>query len=99
VSLNRDDPDEGGAMQDIDLPDGNRSPDSEALQKEMMTAIDEAIHALPEQQRFAVILRRRDEFSYEEIATILKTSLPATKSLLFRARETLRLALKDYLNM
>jgi RNA polymerase sigma-70 factor (ECF subfamily) len=53
---------------------------------------------LPEQQRLAIVLRRYDEFTYEQIAGILKTSVPATKSLLFRARETLRVALKDYLD-
>jgi len=67
------------------------------LQREMMRKIDEAILALPEQQRLAIVLRRYDEFSYEEIAEVLKTSVPATKSLLFRARETLRMALRDYL--
>jgi RNA polymerase sigma-70 factor (ECF subfamily) len=67
------------------------------LQDEMMRAVNQAILALPEQQRLAIILRRYDEFSYEEIAEVLKTSVSATKSLLFRARETLRAALQDYL--
>jgi RNA polymerase sigma-70 factor (ECF subfamily) len=81
----------------MDLPDSGRTPGEDLLQAEMLRKIDEAILALPEQQRLAIVLRRYDEFSYEEIAEILKTSVPATKSLLFRARETLRLALKDYL--
>lgn len=87
-----------GGSSGLDLPDtANRTPGESALQKEMMRAVDAAILALPEQQRLAIILRRYDEFSYEEIAGILKTSVPATKSLLFRARETLRVALEDYL--
>jgi RNA polymerase sigma-70 factor (ECF subfamily) len=82
----------------FDLPDtANKSPGERALEQEMMRAIDQAILALPEQQRLAIVLRRYDEFSYDEIADILKTSVPATKSLLFRARETLRKALQDYL--
>lgn len=81
-----------------ELPDKSaKSPAHHALEKEMMAAIDRAILALPEQQRLAVILRRYDEFSYEEIAAVLKTTVPATKSLLFRARETLRVALQQYL--
>lgn len=81
-----------------ELPDkAAKSPDQQALEKEMMRAIDRAILALPEQQRLAVILRRYDEFSYEEIATVLKTTVPSTKSLLFRARESLREALQRYL--
>lgn len=87
----------GGA--EIDLPAANtKSPAQAALDREMMEAIDAAILALPEQQRLAIVLRRYDEFSYEEIAAILKTSVPATKSLLFRARETLRVALRRYLD-
>ena len=38
----------------------------------MMRAVNEAILALPEQQRLAIILRRYDEFSYEEIAEVLQ---------------------------
>lgn len=81
-----------------ELPDkAAKSPDQQTLEKEMMRAIDRAILALPEQQRLAVILRRYDEFSYEEIAAVLKTTVPSTKSLLFRARESLREALQRYL--
>jgi RNA polymerase sigma-70 factor (ECF subfamily) len=79
-----------GSPAGLDLPDvAGKSPDERALEQEMMTAIDRAIFALPEQQRLAIVLRRYDEFSYEEIAEILKTSVPATKSL--------RQALQDYL--
>ncbi|MCE0522076.1 MAG: sigma-70 family RNA polymerase sigma factor [Methylacidiphilales bacterium] len=87
-----------GGSTGYDLPDlATRTPGENALHQEMLRAIDEAILTLPEQQRLAIVLRRYDEFSYEEIARILTTSVPATKSLLFRARETLRVALKDYL--
>jgi len=84
----------------LDLPDlATKSPGDSILQEEMLRKIDEAIIALPEQQRLAIVLRRYDEFSYEQIAEILKTSVPATKSLLFRARETLRVALQNYLEI
>ena len=87
-----------GGSSGLDLPDlANKTPGENMLQREMMRKIDEAILALPEQQRLAIVLRRYDEFSYEQIAEILKTSVPSTKSLLFRARETLRVALRDYL--
>jgi RNA polymerase sigma-70 factor, ECF subfamily len=82
----------------LDLPDTvNKTPDASALQAEMIRVINAAILELPEQQRLAIVLRRYDEFTYEQIAEILQTSVPATKSLLFRARETLRVALRDYL--
>lgn len=89
-----------GSSVGMDLPDhATKTPNESMLQQEMMGKIDEAIRALPEQQRLAIVLRRYDEFSYEQIAEILKISVPATKSLLFRARETLRVALQAYLEM
>jgi RNA polymerase sigma-70 factor (ECF subfamily) len=94
-------PDHETGTSSVPLPEladpGLKTPAQHLLQEEMMRVVNEAILALPEQQRLAMILRRYDEFSYEEIAEVLKTSVSATKSLLFRARETLRLALQDYL--
>ena len=72
-------------------------PDSELLQTELELAVDKAIASLPEVQRMAVVLRRYDHLSYEEIAAVLKLSVSAVKSLLFRARTTLRDALSGYL--
>jgi RNA polymerase sigma-70 factor (ECF subfamily) len=75
----------------------DRQPDAELLQAELQHAVDEAIAALPETQRMAVVLRRYEQLSYEEIAVVLNLSVSAVKSLLFRARTTLREALSDYL--
>ncbi len=54
-------------------------------------------NSLPEKQRLAVILRRYEDRSYEEIADVLKLSLSAVKSLLFRARAQLKENLQGYL--
>jgi RNA polymerase sigma-70 factor (ECF subfamily) len=83
----------------VSLP-GNpdRQPDAELLQTELQGAVDKAIAALPEGQRMAVVLRRYEQMPYEEIAEVLKITVPAVKSLLFRARGTLREALRDYLD-
>ncbi|WP_245815341.1 RNA polymerase sigma factor [Hymenobacter gelipurpurascens] len=48
------------------------------------------IARLPGQQQVAFTLRHEQELSYEEIAAVLKTTVPAVESLLFRARKTLR---------
>ncbi|MGZ4984998.1 MAG: sigma factor-like helix-turn-helix DNA-binding protein, partial [Chthoniobacterales bacterium] len=56
-----------------------------------------AIADLPETQRMAVVLRRYEELSYEQIADVLDQSVPAVKSLLFRARSELRQKLRTYL--
>jgi len=73
------------------------SPAGDASAAELAEAIDEALAALPEDQRTAMVLRRYDEMPYEEIATVLDTTVPAVKSLLFRARETLRVKLRVWL--
>lgn len=64
---------------------------------ELEAAVDAAIQALPEQARLAVILRRYEEMPYEEIAAVLGVTVPAVKSLLFRARTELRQRLARYL--
>lgn len=70
----------------------------ENLEKaEFHDALDRAIEALPEKQRLAVILRGKQDLPYEEICAILKMSLPAVKSLLFRARNELRKHLGDFM--
>ena len=73
------------------------SPDAALLDEELQKAVDAAIAQLPETQRMAVILRRYEELSYEEIAESLDQSVSAVKSLLFRARTELRESLKRYL--
>ncbi len=73
------------------------SPDQDVLQRELEKAVDDAIQALPEKQRIGVILRRYEEMPYEEIAKVLDLSVPAVKSLLFRARAQLKESLRGYL--
>ena len=75
-----------------------KAPDTALLDEEMQAAIQKAIDELPETQRMAIILRRYDDISYEEIAEILDLSVPAVKSVLFRARTDLREKLKQYLD-
>jgi RNA polymerase sigma-70 factor (family 1) len=74
------------------------APDASLLEQELQKAVDAAIAQLPETQRMAVILRRYEELSYEEIAETLEQSVSAVKSLLFRARTELRASLKRYLS-
>lgn len=73
------------------------SPQAALLQQELREQVDKALDALPEKARMAVQLRRFQEMSYEEIAHILDTSVSATKSLIFRARQQLKEALSRYL--
>jgi RNA polymerase sigma-70 factor (ECF subfamily) len=73
------------------------SPPDSMLRGELEEKIEQALAALPENQRVAILLCRQDELSYEEIAKVLGCSLSATKSLIHRGRETLKQKLKPYL--
>ena len=75
-----------------------QAPDASLLEGELQRSIESAIAELPESQRMAVVLRRYQELSYDEIAEVLGQSVPAVKSLLFRARTELRQRLRAYLS-
>jgi len=72
-------------------------PQETLLQTELERKVQEAIEALPPNQRLAVLLCQDEELSYEDIARILRCSVSATKSLIHRGRETLKKRLKPYL--
>jgi RNA polymerase sigma-70 factor (ECF subfamily) len=85
-------------LEEIPLKDEtNPAPDASLLEDELQRAIEEAIMQLPESQRMALVLRRYEELSYEQIAEVLDLSVPAVKSVLFRARTELRSRLSKYL--
>lgn len=52
--------------------------------------VRDAIAALPDKQRAAVLMHKYGEMEYSQIAAVLECSESAVKSLLFRAYETLR---------
>ncbi len=89
------DDDEQPTRQFVDIK--TVSPPDVFLRRELEQKIQEALDALPEKQRLAVLLCRQDELSYEEIAVALECSVSATKSLIHRGRETLKAKLKPYL--
>jgi RNA polymerase sigma factor (sigma-70 family) len=93
VSLQVESEDEERPIKD----DRATAPDAALLEQELQRAIEAAIAKLPETQRMAVVLRRYEELSYEQIAEVLDQSVPAVKSLLFRARTELRARLGRYL--
>jgi RNA polymerase sigma-70 factor, ECF subfamily len=93
VSLDEQDDESGTTME---IPDGKFTAEQAMVQRERMLAIRRKVEALPELQRQAVIMHKYQQMDYKQIAEILKKSESATKSLLFRAYETLREQLKEY---
>jgi len=64
---------------------------------ELQAVVQEALAALNERQRMAVLLAKFELCSYEEIAAAMDLTVPAVKSLLFRARDQLREAIAPYM--
>ena len=81
-----------------DLADDSLSAEEQILKRERLAAIRSVVNALPERQRMAVIMHKYQQMDYKEIAGALKLSESATKSLLFRAYETLREQLKVFVS-
>jgi len=80
----------------VDIPDSSLSAEEAIVRRERMAAIREKVQALPERQKTAVIMHKYQQMDYRQIADVLKLSESATKSLLFRAYETLREQLKEF---
>ncbi|MEG0587186.1 MAG: sigma-70 family RNA polymerase sigma factor [Akkermansia sp.] len=77
--------------------DSALSPDEAADQSELEQAVNQAIDELSPKEKLALQLRRYENMPYEEIATVLETSVSATKSILFRARNQLKEKLSHFL--
>lgn len=73
-----------------DPPSRAPGPASNLERQELQAAVQEAILALPARQRQALLLRRYEQMSYEEIAGVMEVSLPAVESLLQRSMKSLR---------
>jgi RNA polymerase sigma factor (sigma-70 family) len=72
------------------------APEQRLLRNEKVSMVREAINSLPEKQRSALILREYDGMDYQEIANILGQTVSSVKSLLFRARASVKTQLESY---
>ncbi len=78
------------------IDENNAGARAELEKKDLITAVKKAIDCLPVNQKLAVVLRRYDDLPYSEIAKVIGCSESAVKSLLNRAKETLKERLKLY---
>ncbi len=79
----------------VELPDREPSPERQMLDEERSKMINDAIQSLPPRYRHVIVLRHKEEKSYEEIAELLKLPLGTVKARIFRAREMLNKKIKD----
>ena len=77
------------------LSGGESGPDRMLAQKQLAQQLELALDHLPFDQRTAIVLREIDGLSYEEIAYSLGVAVGTVKSRLTRARQALRLELRE----
>jgi len=93
IYLDQPDPETGTTP---DVADDEPTAEQQLMRDERMAAIRLHVMALPERQRMAVLMHKYQGMDYRQIGEVLKLSESATKSLLFRAYQTLRDKLKDF---
>ena len=80
------------------LPDPDaRTPEEDAVSHEIAVRLQRAIAGLPPKQRAAVMLSRFDGLAYQDVANALGCTEGAVKALIFRATQTLKRDLREYL--
>ncbi|BBF85061.1 RNA polymerase sigma factor RpoE [Aquitalea magnusonii] len=91
--------DEDGESFDLasQVPDMN-TPETELMNKEIVTTVNSAVQALPEELRTAITLREMDGLSYEEIAQVMNCPIGTVRSRIFRAREAIAAELRPLLD-
>ncbi|MDZ4828458.1 MAG: sigma-70 family RNA polymerase sigma factor [Actinomycetota bacterium] len=83
-------------MGGLESVDAARTPETEVLDALPDTEVKEALEALPEQFRMAVILADIEGFSYKEIAEILDVPIGTVMSRIHRGRKQLQKRLWEY---
>ncbi|HWR17013.1 MAG TPA: RNA polymerase sigma factor [Terriglobales bacterium] len=96
MSVSLDEPDEETGTT-MDLADKSINAEQDLIRRERLAAIKKHVQALPERQRNAVFMHKYQGMDYKQISEVLNISESATKSLLFRAYETLRERLKEFI--
>ncbi|MBK6396571.1 MAG: RNA polymerase sigma factor RpoE [Burkholderiales bacterium] len=73
------------------------TPENLLMGREVATAVNRAVEALPEDLRTAITLREIEGLSYEEIAGVMNCPIGTVRSRIFRAREAIAVELRPLL--
>jgi RNA polymerase sigma-70 factor (ECF subfamily) len=88
-----------GPGQQILSDKSSLTPTRQIDKRELQMVVQKAMDQLNERQRLTVLLHKFEGMSYAEIGETMELTVPAVKSLLSRARDSLRLALEPYMQM
>lgn len=81
------------------MPDRSASPQDCAESSELARHVSVALRSLPDNQRLALVLQRYEGLSYQQVAEVMGLSVPAVESLLFRAKQALKVKLAPYIEL
>ena len=73
------------------------TPERHALTDEIARTVQDALDALPDDLRTAIVLRELEGMSYEEIANAMECPIGTVRSRIFRAREAIDKRLRPLL--
>ncbi|MCZ2080514.1 MAG: sigma-70 family RNA polymerase sigma factor [Bryobacteraceae bacterium] len=86
-----------GVERKLQLADWSALPETQALNSELRTVLEQAIGELPEIYRSVILLRDVEELTTEEAAQVLEVGTDVVKTRLHRARLAVRKKLDGYL--
>lgn len=78
-------------------PTTDETPESLLAAKEIASAVNDALAALPDDLKQALTLREMDGMSYEDIAELMNCPMGTVRSRIFRAREAVSAKVKPML--
>jgi RNA polymerase sigma factor (sigma-70 family) len=93
--LNDLDVDENPGRSDNPFSSTQQDVENLLAEKQELLRVEQALMRLPERQRTAVLLKAKEDMSYDEIARIMNTSSSSVESLIFRGRKKLLEILGD----
>lgn len=80
---------DGETFDQIDGLSDHSTPESMMASRQIAQTVNEAIEALPEDLRTAIVLREIEGMSYEDIASTMQCPIGTVRSRIFRAREAI----------
>ncbi len=89
--------DEEGTFGTDVAPSDDATPEALLANRQLARGLDEAVQALAEDQRRALLLREVDGLSYDEIADLMACPAGTVRSRIFRAREAVAARLRPLL--
>jgi RNA polymerase sigma-70 factor, ECF subfamily len=78
------------ASESLDLSSGQPSPLTQVLTAELGKSVRQALAALPDKFRIPLVLAFYSEYSYDQIAAIMRIPRNTVATLLFRGKQLLR---------